>query len=308
MLRHLFPAAALLWLTMVSPGWAEQPSDMQLILLGTGYPFPSADRAGPSCAIIAGQRVFIVDSGRGTTMRLAALGNLWRHIGAVFITHMHSDHIDGLPDLFHSTWEFGGGTPFELYGPEGIKKSADAIIQFYEADIHIRRDLTEKLSAEGARINAHEIQEGVVYEKSGVRVTAFQVEHPPVKPAFGYRFDSGSQSIVVTGDTKQNPNLIKFAAGADILVSEAYVPDRGPSASQGERPWSIQDYHMSAKEAGETAEKAKVKTLVLTHLIPANAPEKAFLDEAGKAFSGKIIVGRDLMRIKAADTAAKGNN
>jgi ribonuclease Z len=308
MLRHLFPAAALLWLTMVSPGWAEQPSDMQLILLGTGYPFPSADRAGPSCAIIAGQRVFIVDSGRGTTMRLAALGNLWRHIGAVFITHMHSDHIDGLPDLFHSTWEFGGGTPFELYGPEGIKKSADAIIQFYEADIHIRRDLTEKLSAEGARINAHEIQEGVVYEKSGVRVTAFQVEHPPVKPAFGYRFDSGSQSIVVTGDTKQNPNLIKFAAGADILVSEAYVPDRGPSAGPGERSWSIQDYHMSAKEAGETAEKAKVKTLVLTHLIPANAPEKAFLDEAGKAFSGKIIVGRDLMHIKAADTTAKGNN
>jgi ribonuclease Z len=281
---------------------------MQLILLGTGYPFPSADRAGPSCAIIAGQRVFIVDAGRGTTMRLAALGNLWRHISAVFITHMHSDHIDGLPDLFHSTWEFGGGTPFELYGPEGIKKSADAIIQFYEADIHIRRDLTEKLSAEGARINAHEIQEGVVYEKSGVRVTAFQVEHPPVKPAFGYRFDSGSQSIVVTGDTKPNPNLIKFAAGADILVSEAYVPHRGPSASPGERPWSIQDYHMSAKEAGETAEKAKVKTLVLTHLIPANASEKAFLDEAGKTFSGKIIVGRDLMHIKAADNAAKGNN
>jgi ribonuclease BN (tRNA processing enzyme) len=99
--------------------------------------------------------------------------------------------------------------------------------------------------------------------------------------------------------------LIRFAAGADILVSEAYVPDRGPSVSQGERPWSIQDYHMSAREAGETAEKAKVKILVLTHLIPGNAPEKSFSDEAAKAFRGKIIVGRDLMRIVAPDDPVK---
>lgn len=235
-------------------------------------------------------------------MRLATLGNPWKNLSAVFITHLHSDHIDGLPDVFHNAWEFGGGTPFELYGPEGTKKSADGILQFYDADIHIRRDLTEKLPAEGARINVHEIKEGVIYDKSGVQVTAFQVEHPPVASAFGYRFDSGSHSIVITGDTRPNPNLVKFASGADILVSEAYVPDRGASAKKGDRPWSsIQDYHMSAKEAGETAEKAKVKILVLTHLIPANAPEKAFLDEAGKVFNGKILVGRDLMRVSASE-------
>ena len=169
MTRFTISAAAILCLAMLSAVWAEQPAEMQLILLGTGYPFPSPERAGPSCAIIVGDRLFVVDSGRGTGMRLAALGNPWKHIGAVFITHLHSDHIDGLPDVFHNAWEFGSGAPFELYGPEGIQKSAEGILQFYDADIRIRRDLTEKLPAEGARINAHEIREGVIYEKPGVR-------------------------------------------------------------------------------------------------------------------------------------------
>jgi ribonuclease Z len=300
-----FIAAAFLWLALLSFGMAEQSPSIQLILLGTGYPYPSPERAGPSCAILAGERLFIVDAGRGTAMRLAAFGNPWRFISGAFITHLHSDHIDGLPDLFHSTWEFGGGVPFELYGPEGIQKTADGILQFYDADIHIRRDLTEKLSAEGARINVHEVQEGIVYDRQGVRVTAFLVDHPPVKPAFGYRFEAGQHSIVITGDTKPNPNLTRFAAGADILVSEAYVPDRGASPVQEGKPWGIQDYHMSAKEAGETAEKAKVKILVLTHLIPANAPEKMFAEEAAKVFNGKIIVGRDLMRVDPPENSSK---
>jgi ribonuclease Z len=288
---------ALIFLALLSCGIAEQPAAMQLILLGTGYPYPNAERAGPSCAVIIGKRVFVFDAGRGTVMRLAALGNLWPEISAVFITHLHSDHMDALPDLFHSTWEFGSGVPFELYGPQGIQKSADAILQFYDADIHIRRDLTEKLHPEGARINVHEIQEGTVYDRFGVRVTAFLVDHAPVKPAFGYRIDSGGRSIVISGDTLPSPNLIQYADGADILVHEAYVSSKPVSGARGTKPWGIYDYHTSAREAGEVAEKAKVKALVLTHLIPANAPDNAFLDEAKKTFSGKIIVGRDLMRI-----------
>jgi ribonuclease Z len=295
-------AAGLMVLFVFSTGRAEQSPSMHLILLGTGYPFPSAERAGPSCAIVAGERVFIIDAGRGVGMRLAALGNPWQLIRAVFITHLHSDHIDGLPDLFHNTWQFGSGKPFELYGPAGIQKVADGILQFYEADIHIRRDLTEHLSPEGTRINVHEIKEGVVYDANGVRIIAFLVDHHPVKPAFGYRFESGGHSIVISGDTRPDPNLIRHAAGADILVHEAYAGSNSSSGLEGQRPWSIRDYHSSAKEAGEVAEKAKVKTLVLTHLIPANAPEKYFLDEAGQAFSGKVIVGRDLMRLDVSGT------
>jgi len=282
---------------LYAPGNAEQKSGAQLIVLGTGYPFPNSERAGPSCAVVFGGKVFVVDAGRGTVMRLAALGNPWGSIGAAFITHLHSDHIDGLPDLFHSTWEFGSGVPFELFGPVGIQKIASAILQFYESDIHIRRDLTEKLPPAGARINAHEVQQGIVYEKTGLKVTAFEVNHEPVKPAFGYRFDMGQQSIVITGDTGPSANLVRFAEGAEVLVSEAYVSSRIRTDAERIKSWSIYDYHLSAMQAGEIAEKAKVKILVLTHLIPANASEESFAGEAKKAFSGKIIVAHDLTHI-----------
>ena len=305
--RYKHIAAGILFFLVLLPfGRTQQPSKIKLILLGTGYPYPSAERAGPSCAVVVGKRIFVVDAGRGSVMRLAATGNPWKSIDAVFVTHLHSDHIDGLPDLFHCTWEFGNGMPFELYGPKGTQEVANGILQFYGPDIHIRRDLTEKLSPEGARIKVHEIQEGVVYDIPGeVRVTAFQVNHDPVTPSFGYRFDAGQHSIVISGDTRPNPNLIRFATDADILVHEAYVGASPPSDTEGTKQWTVYAYHSSAKEAGEVAQKAKARILVLTHLMPANATEQDFLDEARKGFSGKIIVGRDLMLVEPPDASGK---
>lgn len=289
--------ALILFLAFFSVGPAQESNDMRLVLLGSGYPYPSTERAGPSCAVLVGKRAFIVDAGRGVTMRLAALGNPWSSIHAAFITHLHSDHIDGLPDLFHCAWEFGDGKPFELYGPKGIKQVSDGMLQFYAPDIIIRRDLTEKLPSEGARINVHEVQEGVTFNIPGVvKVTAFLVDHPPITPSFGYRFDAGKHSIVISGDTRPSENLVRFAQGADILVHEAYV--RKSTAADDPNRWSIYKYHTSAKEAGEAAAKAKVKALVLTHLIPESASDQDFLDEAKKAFNGKIIVGHDLTTLR----------
>ena len=274
---------------------------LALIVLGTGMPRPDPQHAGPSTAITAGDAWFLVDSGRGVTMRVAATPLKYDKMRAVFITHLHSDHTAGLPDLFVSSWMFGRKTTsLQLYGPAGIKKLAAAMLQFFDYDIHIRRDLVEHLPAAGATIRTHVVREGVVYDDGEVRVTAFDVEHPPVKPAYGYRFDSGGSSIVITGDTRPNPNLVRYAKGADILVSEAYLPEYLDKVDTPEVAARLKAYHTTPEQAGEMATVAGVKTLVLTHLVPPGA-EETFRQRAQTTFKGRVVVGRDLMTVSASE-------
>ena len=268
-----------------------------VILLGTGYPRPDANHAGPATAIVAGDKWFLVDAGRGATMRVAGTQLKYENLRGVFITHLHSDHTAGLPDVFITSWQFGRkATPLPLYGPAGIQQLSDAMLRFFAYDIHIRRDVIEKHPAAGATIKTHVVREGVIYDDGDVRVTAFEVDHAPVKPAFGYRFESGGQVIVVSGDTRPNANLIRFAKGADILVQEAYLPEHFDKVDSPAIAAKLKAYHTSAEEAGEIATAAGVKTLVLTHLIPAGL-EKTFAERAAKTFHGKIIVGDDLKTI-----------
>jgi ribonuclease Z len=270
---------------------------LAVILLGTGYPRPDADRAGPATAVVAGEKWFLVDAGRGTTMRIAGASLKYEEMRGVFITHLHSDHTAGLPDVFITSWQFGRKrTPLPLYGPAGIKGLSDAILQFFAYDIHIRRDLVEKHPAAGATIRTHTVRQGVVYDDGEVRVTAFKVEHPPVKPAFGYRFDFGGHSVVISGDTRPSENLLRYAKGADVLVHEAYLPEHFERVDSPEVAVRLKAYHTTAEEAGQIAAAAGVKTLVLTHLVPAGE-EKTFAERAAKAFKGKIIVGKDLLEV-----------
>jgi ribonuclease Z len=268
---------------------------MQVVLLGTGFPRPSADRAGPSAAIVIGDKTFVVDAGRSVVMRLVAAKLPLTTVQCVFLTHLHSDHIDDLPDLYNTPWVLGRTKPFELYGPEGTSEIADAMQKFFAADIHIRADLTEMHPREGARINAHIVHEGVVYEDSSVRVTAFAVDHRPVEPAFGYRFDSGGRSIVISGDTRPSDNLIHFAKGADVLVHEAYLEEYFSSTDTSGVAAKLRAYHTTAEQAGQVATAAGVKLLVLTHLIPGDN-DAEFLRRASRTFKGRIEVGHDLDR------------
>ena len=281
---------------------------LALILLGTGNPRPDPNHAGAATAIVVGEKWFLVDAGRGATLRIAATPLKYENLRGVFITHLHSDHTAGLPDVFTTSWQFGRKTrPLPLYGPDGIRKLADAILQFFAYDIHIRRDLVEKHPAAGAMIDTRVVREGVVYDDGQIRVTAFKEEHAPVEPAFGYRFDCGGHSIVITGDTRPNPNLIRYAKGADVLVSEAYLPGVFERVDRPEVAAKLYAYHTSAEQAGEVAAAAGVKTLLFTHLMPPGS-DASFIEHAKKAFHGQIIVGSDLKTITLnGDTNASHN-
>ncbi len=269
-----------------------------VLLLGTGFPRPDPNRAGAATAVIVGSKWFLVDAGRGATMRIAATPLKYGDMRAVFITHLHSDHTAGLPDLFITSWQFGRkAKPLPLYGPTGIDRLATAMLQFFEADIHIRRDLVEKHPAGGATITVHRVNEGVVYDDGEVKVTAFLEDHKPVEPAFGYRFEAHGKSIVVSGDTRPNPNLIRFAHGADVLVQEAYLPEHFDRVDKPEVSAVLKHYHTSAEEAGQIATDANVKMLVLTHLVPGDQ-DTTFRTRAAKKYKGLIVVGKDLERIE----------
>ncbi|HSC78136.1 MAG TPA: MBL fold metallo-hydrolase, partial [Candidatus Acidoferrales bacterium] len=210
-------------------------------------------------------------------------------------------HTSGLPDLFATSWIFGRYAPLELYGPDGTGKLTEALVQYFAEDIRIRRDLTEMHPGAGATLNTHIVQEGVVYEDTDVRVMAFAVDHRPVVPAFGYRFDLLNQegkstyAVVISGDTRPSENLIQHAKGVDILVHEVYLPEHFDDIDSPEVAARLKAYHTSADEVGQVATAAEVKLLVLSHVIPGDG-EKIILKRARKHFKGKIVVGKDLMR------------
>src|SRR3989338_5463620 len=299
-MRRRFVLTVMLAVSLLSLSAAESP-EMQVILLGTGYPRPDPERAGPANALVVGEKVLLVDAGRGVMTRFWQTGLPAKNIRGVFLTHLHSDHTSVLPDFFATTWIFGRHAPLELYGPEGTGEMARALEKYFSEDIRIRRDLTERLPAAGATLNVHLVREGVVYEDSDVRVTAFAVDHRPVEPAFGYKFEAKdaegrvAKTIVISGDTRPSENLIKHANGADVLVHEVYLPEHFDRVDTPEVAARLKAYHTSAEEVGEVAAKAGVKLLVLTHVIPSDG-EAAILERASRHFKGRIVVARDLMR------------
>ena len=279
---------------------AAQGQEIKVTLLGTGSPPPVMNRFGPSILVEAGGQKYLFDAGRGAMQRLYQLKVPWQDIQGVFFTHLHSDHVVGFPDLWLTGWLVGTGrnTALHVWGPRGTKKMISNLEQAYEYDIRIR-PYVDRASPEGAVILAEDISEGIVYEKAGVKITAFDVDHEPVHPAFGYRIDYGGRSVVLSGDTRVSDNLIRYAEGVDVLVHEVAAPESIQRAAiTPERAKTIVSQHVTPEQAGEVFSRTKPKLAVYSHILLPTATDQDLIPPTRKTYLGPLEVGEDLMVIE----------
>jgi len=274
---------------------AASGQNLRVTLLGTGSPQPRMDRFGPSILVEAGQKKLLFDCGRGATQRIEQIRIPFTEIDALFLTHLHSDHVVGIPDLWLTGWARGRKVPFQVWGPAGTKEMMSHLMEAFQFDIQIRQE-DDKLPARGVDVLAKAIEQGVVYDNAGIKVTAFTVDHGQVKPALGYRIDFAGHSVVLSGDTRYSENLIHFSQGADVLIHEVIDPEafrsKNPSVSE-ERFRAIAGHHTTAEQAGTIFSRVKPKLAVYSHIVPGDTTN--LLPLTRKTYSGPLAVGEDLM-------------
>lgn len=281
---------------------ARQPpaGEIRVTLLGTGTPRPFMDRFGPSILVEAGAEKFVFDAGRGAMQRLYQLDVPYSDLTGVFLTHLHSDHTVGLPDLWLTGWLISNADqPLELWGPAGTVNMAEGLQRAYKFDIDIR-ERDDKAPAAGGRIVAHDIGEGVVLDRGGVKVTAFLVDHGLVRPALGYRIDAGGRSVVLSGDTRYSPNLIRFAKGTDLLIHEiaAATPER---LRRSEHARTIIAHHTTPDRAAEIFTQVRPKLAVFSHFVLLGTTAEDVLRMTRESYAGPVQLGEDLMRFHVGD-------
>jgi len=294
---------AVVLLPTAKAGAALAPSETtQVVLLGTGTPNADPARSGPAVAIVVNDTPYLVDFGAGVVRQAAAMSPSYGgpiaglevdKLSHAFLTHLHSDHTVGLPDLLLTPWVLERDRPLELFGPEGTASMAAHILEAYGADIKYRLYGLEPANDRGWRVNAHEISEGLVFEDDNVKVEAFPVRHGTWPNAFGYRFTTPDRVIVISGDAAPGASLEKYAQGADILIHEVYSVE----GFQRRDPY-WQKYHStnhtSSHELGEIASRVKPGLLVLYHILFWGASGDTLLEEVREKYSGDVVLGNDL--------------
>jgi ribonuclease BN (tRNA processing enzyme) len=286
-----------------APGASAASSESgraRLVLLGTGTPIADPARSGPALAIVVGDRSYLVDAGPGVVRRAAAAARrdsipalAVANLRIVFLTHLHSDHTLGLPDLMLSPAVLHRQQPLVIYGPPGTRAMVDHLLAAYREDIDIRIHGLEHGDAAAYRMIVHEVAPGEIYRDSLVRVTAFAVKHGSWPHALGYRFDAAGRSIVVSGDTRPTDAIVDACHGCDVLVHEVYSKkgfDRLPEPNR--RYHST--FHTSAIELGELASRSSPQLLVLTHILFFGESGDELLREVRSRFSGAVKLGEDL--------------
>lgn len=285
---------------------AAQTTELRVTLLGTGTPGPSLVRFGPSILVEAGAQNLVFDAGRGSTQRLAQIGVSFGDLTGVFLTHLHSDHVVGLPDLWLTGWLLGKRTePLAVWGPAGTRDLTTHLEAAFAFDVHIRI-ADDKAPAAGGLLNGSDLKPGIVYDRAGLTVTAFEVDHGPVRPALGYRIDYQGHSVVLSGDTRPSDRLIAMAQGVDLLVHEvALATDADLAASALSR--SILAHHTTPLEAADVFQRAKPRLALYSHIVlrpGASADDLIPLTRGG--YSGRLMLGADLMRITIGDSISVG--
>jgi ribonuclease Z len=289
---------------------AEQPAapdEIVVTLLGTGAPEPSPTRFGPATLVQAGGLSLLFDAGRGVTVRLYQLGmSSGKGIDAVFLTHYHSDHVAGLPDLWMTGYMFGPfgsrAKPMRLWGPSdgttvpsGAAKIAKGLTEAFSDDMRIRQT-DEGISNAATQIETHDFHEDrVVFDEAGVKVTAFAVNHGKlIKPSVGYRVDYRSRSVTISGDTQFDENLIEHAAGTDLLIHEVFAISAQLATLPQLKP--VADHHTSPEQAGAVFSRVKPKLAVYSHFVLIGTTAEEIVQRTRNTYQGPLEAGEDLMR------------
>jgi ribonuclease Z len=298
--RHF--AILITCLAVSSGAWAQ---DFKVTLLGTGVPFPVPERLGPATLVEAGKEKLLFDAGRGATIRLNQIGVPIGGLNALFLTHFHSDHTSGIPDLWLTGWigRYYGNrqSPFRVIGPKGTVSLMQNLERAYADDIRIRL-ADEKNPIEGVAIAPSEyVNDSVVYENNGVKVTAFEVDHGDlIKPAYGYRVDYDGRSVIISGDTRYSPNLEKNAQGATLVIHEVAIANE-EYYDKTQIVRYIMAHHITPDEAGALFARLKPKLAAYTHLVFLGsptypAPKVADIErKTREKYSGPLALGTDLM-------------
>ncbi len=294
---------------------AALPDGLHVGLCGAGSPFPDPLRSGPCTVVIAGKRMFVFDAGSGAARGIARMRLNNGQIDALFLTHFHSDHIDGVGELLLQRWGTAAHTDtLPVYGPPGLQQVVDGFRQAYTPDSGYRiKHHGEKIippSGFGATAHIFDMPTAtaprVVLAEPDLEITAFAADHDPVHPSVGYKIRYKDRSVVISGDTKKSENVARAAANADLLLHEALSPallgliEAGFADAKRDNLRQIMhdvlDYHTTPEQAAEVAQQAGVRALVLHHIVPplpSRALHAAFLGDAKKRFDGALQIGQD---------------
>jgi ribonuclease BN (tRNA processing enzyme) len=278
---------------------AQAKPTTQVVMLGTGTPNADPDRSGPAVAVVVNGRAYLVDAGPGIVRRavqaqrqgIAALAV--EKLDIVFLTHLHSDHTVGLPDLLYTPWVLERTKPLDVYGPPGTRQMMGYLQAAFSEDVKVRIEGLEHANTTGHRATVHEVSAGIVYQDANVKVTAFAVPHASWRYAFGYRFETPDRTIVISGDARPSRAVVDACRGCDVLVHEVYSASRFP-----QRPKGWQRYHASAhtstRELADLVRQAKPGLLVLYHQLYWGATDEDLLREVRARWKGRVVSAKDL--------------